>query len=160
MPADPLGQDRVDPDTTEVRVGIITSIPWLPGTTPEQCFNEALAEVELAESLGFDSVWFTDRFYFGSEADDSMNAQAFAGNVNPFGARLQAVLGSDIGHWDVPVMNDVVGEAYELVERGALTAEDFRDLMFTNPVTLHARMNPDFFKGTRVEGPVADLVTR
>ena len=46
-----------------MRVGIITSIPWLPDTTPEQCFAEALEEVELAEALGFDSVWFTEHHF-------------------------------------------------------------------------------------------------
>ncbi len=46
-----------------MRVGIITSIPWLPDTTPEQCFTEALEEVELAEALGFDSVWFTEHHF-------------------------------------------------------------------------------------------------
>jgi len=29
--------------------------------------------------------------------------------------------------------------------------------MFSNPVQLHVRMNPDFFKGTRVEVDVAKL---
>ena len=36
------------------------------------------------------------------------------------------MLGSDIGHWDVPDMRDVVPEAYELVEDGRLVADQFR----------------------------------
>ena len=44
-------------------------------------------------------------------------------------------------------MTDALPEAWELVEHGHLSEEDFRDFMFVNPVRLHADMNPDFFKG-------------
>ncbi len=64
---------------------------------------------------------------------------------------------SDISHWDVPDMSDTVHEAYEMVEDGALSSEAFRDFMFVNPARLHAGMNPDFFKGTRVESAVDEL---
>ena len=57
-----------------------------------------------------------DRFFFGCEADDATISWAFADRVNPLGATLQPMLGSDIGHWDVPDMRDVLPEAYELVE--------------------------------------------
>jgi hypothetical protein len=78
--------------------------------------------------------------------------------VNPFGARLKAVFSSDIGHWDVPDMTEVVAEAYELVEKGMITEEDFRDFMFTNPASLWTEMNPEFFQGTLVEKEVAELL--
>ena len=55
-------------------------------------------------------------------------------------------------------MNAVVAEAYELVERGAITEEDFRDFTFTNAVNLYGGMNPDFFKGTRVEAEAAKVL--
>jgi hypothetical protein len=55
-------------------------------------------------------------------------------------------------------MNEVVEEAYELVERGLITDTDFRDFMFTNPVTLYAESNPNFFAGTRIEAAVAQVV--
>lgn len=99
---------------------------------------------------------FVPPFYFGCEADDPMNARAFQGN--PFGARLQAIFSSDIGHWDVPDMREVVEEAYELVEGGLITERDFCDFMFVNPVTLWTGMNPDFFKGTAVEKDVEKLL--
>jgi hypothetical protein len=38
-----------------------------------------------------------------------------------------------------------------LVEEELITEQDFRDFVFTNPASLHAGMNPDFFKGTVVE---------
>jgi hypothetical protein len=97
---------------------------------------------------------FETRFYFGCEADDPLNAWAFDSRVNPQGARLRAVFSSDIGHWDVPDMTHVVGEAFELVERGLLSERDFRDFTFAHPVELWAATNPDFFHGTAVEDAV------
>jgi hypothetical protein len=38
--------------------------------------------------------------------------------------------------------------------------EDFRDFVFTNPVTLWTTMNPDFFNGTVVEGAVEKLMAQ
>jgi len=96
-----------------------------------------------------------DRFFFGCEADEGTVGWAFAADVNPFGAVLQPVLGSDLGHWDVPDMRDVLPEAYELVDDGRLDAEQFRAFTCDNPIRLHAQMNPDFFTGT----PVADHAT-
>ena len=87
-----------------------------------------------------------------------MAAVAFRGKGLPFGVKLNAVFGSDIGHWDVPEMREVLEEAYELVEDGLIEAEDFCDFMFTNPVMLHARGNPNFFKGTVVEDAVDKLL--
>jgi predicted TIM-barrel fold metal-dependent hydrolase len=89
-------------------------------------------------------------FWFGCEADDPTVAWAFATNVNPHGARLRAMLGSDIGHWDVLDMRAVVPEAHELVERGLLTDDDFRDFVCDNVIRLHGGVNPGFFEGTAV----------
>jgi len=90
-------------------------------------------------------------FFFGCEADDRMVATAFNPKQNRYGARMQAMFSSDIGHWDVTDITAVVEEAHELVEDGLITEKDFRDFTFTNPVKLHASMNRDFFKGTVVE---------
>ena len=64
-------------------------------------------------------------FYFGCEADDPLNATAFNTKMNPFGARLGAIFSSDIGHWDVPDMTEVLAEAYELVDKEVVTERDF-----------------------------------
>ncbi len=82
-------------------------------------------------------------------------AWAFRADVNPLGARMRPILGSDISHWDVPDMTEPVAEAYELVERGVITDGDFRDLTLVNPVRLHATGNPDFFAGTVCEDAAA-----
>ena len=97
---------------------------------------------------------FTRRFYFGCEADDPMNALAFTKNINPRGAELQAIFASDIGHWDVQDFRDVLPEAWELVERGALDEAQFRSFTCDNVASLMTATNPDFFKGTVVEDAV------
>jgi len=103
---------------------------------------------------------FVTRFYFGCEADDPINAWAFNRRANPLGARLNAIFSSDIGHFDVPDMAAVVPEAYELVEHGLMTDDDFRDFMFANAVRFWGEVNPDFFKGTVVETAAAGALAQ
>jgi len=100
---------------------------------------------------------FVPNFYFGCEADDPITAGAFDVKRNPFGTRLNAIFGSDIGHFDVPDMNKVTAEAYEMVEHGMISDDDFRDFVFANPARLWTALNPDFFKGTPVEAAVIEL---
>lgn len=121
---------------------------------PTKLDDWAACGIEKAEDI---RNLFVPNFYFGCEADDPLNATAFNAKMNPFGARLRAIFSSDIGHWDVPDMTEVLEEAYELVEHEIITAEDFRDFVFTNPVSLWTGMNPDFFKGTVVEKAAAQL---
>ena len=78
--------------------------------------------------------------------------------INPMGARLHAIFGSDIGHWDVTDVREVLEEAWELVERGTLTSEDFRDFSFANPARFWTANNPGFFDGTAVESSVRSLL--
>ncbi|MGH7964837.1 MAG: amidohydrolase family protein [Candidatus Binatia bacterium] len=101
---------------------------------------------------------FVDNFYFGCEADDPMNAWAFNRRGNPYGARLCALFGSDIGHFDVPDMTEVVPEAYELVEDGLINEEDFRDFTFTNAVRFWGEANPNFFTGTAVAAAASEVL--
>jgi predicted TIM-barrel fold metal-dependent hydrolase len=102
---------------------------------------------------------FTQRFYFGCEGDDSLNALAFNTKGSPFNARLYALYGSDLGHWDVPEMAEAAEEAHELVERGVISEADFRDMVFVNAAEFWTSTNPDFFKGTAVEADVRKLLT-
>lgn len=92
---------------------------------------------------------FAPRFYFGCEADDPTNAWAFSTETN--GCTLNAVLGSDLSHWDVPDAREILPEAYELVERGFLTPAQFQDFACDNAIRLHGQMNPSFFAATAVE---------
>lgn len=111
--------------------------------------------VEKAEDI---EGLFIPHFYFGCEADDPMNATGFNTKANPFGAQVRSVYSSDIGHWDVPDMTEVTEEAYEMVEHGVITEDNFRDFVFSNPASLWTGMNPDFFKGTVVEKEVDQLL--
>jgi predicted TIM-barrel fold metal-dependent hydrolase len=122
---------------------------------PSMIDELALCGVEKAEDL---RALFEPCFYFGCEADDKLAALAFDSEKLPFGARLKAMFSSDIGHWDVPDLREVLEEAHELVEDGAMSEADFREFTFVNPAMLHARVNPDFFKGTVVEDAVAKLI--
>jgi len=103
---------------------------------------------------------FVPRFYFGCEADDPSNAWAFNRKANPMGARLNAIFSSDVGHFDVPDMTEVVPEAYELVEDGLMDDGDFRDFMFGNAVRFWGEVDPDFFKGTVVEKAASEVLAQ
>jgi hypothetical protein len=66
------------------------------------------------------------------------------------------VFSSDFTHFDVPDFAEVVPEAFEMLERGHMTEQDFREFTFTNAARLHTGNNPAFFAGTAVERAVAD----
>ena len=123
---------------------------------PPSIDDWAACRIERAEDI---RDLFVPHFYFGCEADDRMATLAFNTKVNPFGARLNVMMGSDISHWDTPDMTGVVSGAHELVENGLLDAREFREFMFSNPVRFYAGTNPSFFDGTRV-GSEATVVLR
>ena len=56
-------------------------------------------------------------------------------------------------------MMEVLPEAYELVEDGLITTEDFRDFTFANAVRLWGIQNPKFFEGTAVGKAAAAVLT-
>ncbi len=117
----------------------------------------AACEIESAEDI---RELFANSFYFGCEADDPLSAWAYRSEVNPSGARLHTLFGSDIGHWDVPDLREVLPEAHELLEDGRITEADFRDFVFANPARFWTSTNPNFFEGTAVESEVAGLGVR
>jgi predicted TIM-barrel fold metal-dependent hydrolase len=103
---------------------------------------------------------FVSNFYFGCEADDPLCTWAFASRVNPFGATFNILLGSDIGHFDVHDMTEVLGEACEMVDKGLLSEENLRDFLFSNPVKFWAGGNPGFFEHTVVADAVRQELSR
>lgn len=112
------------------------------------------------ESAGDIVKLFADNFFFGCEGDDRSYPWAFASDHFPVDMTLKVIYGSDVSHWDVPDMAEVLHEAHEGVEHGLVTPEQFREFAFGNAIRLHAGMNPDFFKGTTVEGAVADYMEK
>jgi predicted TIM-barrel fold metal-dependent hydrolase len=118
--------------------------------------DELPGDVDMFGESGLTSIdelldVFANRFFFGCEADDPMNVLAFSAGLNPGEVTLPAVFASDVGHWDVRDMREVVPEAYELVEDGHITEADFRAFVYDNPVELWAGMNPEFFTGTTID---------
>ena len=101
---------------------------------------------------------FVDRFYFGCEADDANNAWAFNRECNPGGVEINTLFGSDIGHFDVQDMAQVLPEAFELVEDGRIDSAGFKRFVFENPVRFWGRTNPEFFAGTRVATQASTLL--
>ena len=101
---------------------------------------------------------FTQRFYFGCEGDDPLNALAFDTKGSPFHAKLHALYGSESGHWDVPEMAQAAREAHELVEHGVISEDAFRDMVFTNAVEFWTSGNRNFFSETSVQVAVNSLL--
>jgi hypothetical protein len=147
-------QDYGD-DTMVGQLDRLRSFFAQPAARPKQLDEFARALITKAEDI---RDLFVPNFYFGCEADDPLVGWAFADKVNPMGARLRAMVGSDISHWDVPDMNEPMEEAWELVEDGRITAADFREFTFLNPLRLHAGMNPKFFEGTICEKAAAEAI--
>jgi len=103
---------------------------------------------------------FIPNFYFGCEADDRLACIAFDRKINPLGEQVRAIMSFDLGHWDVSDMSEAAAEAYEQLEDGLVSEEDFRKFSFSHSVQLYGGPNPDFFKGTRIEQEVADELSK
>ena len=129
------------------------SAAWKSSSRPEHVADDFEAS-GVKSKADMRSV-FADNFYFGCEADDRATMWAFDPRM---GVRLRPVFSSDFTHFDVPDFEEVIPEAYEMVEKGFMTEQDFREFTFTNAARLHTRNNPGFFKGTVVEKAVAKEV--
>jgi hypothetical protein len=144
--ADPFTKKHIDAARRLLR-------PRLPAVAPrkDDFWKTGITDIHEIVDL------FANRFYIGAKL---MIAQW----RGPSTARsiLSARDSRDVRirrrHWDVIDVGDVVVEAQELVDDGLISAQDFKEFMFWNPVELHAGVNPDFFKGTRVETAVDDFL--
>jgi hypothetical protein len=139
------------PDVAPVAGGLMNRPP-----EPEDLLDE-FAACGITEKADIKAL-FVDRFWFGCEADDPMTTMAFNTKVNPFGAELKAMMGSDIAHWDVPDMTEVLEEAWEMVDHGWIDEAQFERFTFTNPVDFYTGTNPSYFKGTVVESAVDEYL--
>ncbi|MDR1461639.1 MAG: amidohydrolase family protein [Azoarcus sp.] len=120
--------------------------------------NQGAAETEFDDFAlaGIESVEdirdrYIPNFYFGTEADDRTLGYAFNTRAAPLHAQVNMFYSSDIGHWDVPEINTILADTFQLVEEGIITAENFKQLVFTGPYSFYTANNPNFFKGTAVE---------
>jgi hypothetical protein len=101
---------------------------------------------------------FIPNFYFGCEADDPLSSIAFDSRINPLGEQVRAIMSFDLGHWDVTDMDHAAAEAYEQVEEGLFSEEDFRKFGFEHSVHLYADTNHGFFNGTAIEDEVKQVL--
>jgi predicted TIM-barrel fold metal-dependent hydrolase len=144
--------------TSQRITGALLTSPGMQTKRPSEEDLDEFAALGIEASSQIKDL-FCPNFYFGCEADDPMTSVAFQTGLWPHGAQLKPFYGSDISHFDVPVMANVLAEAHESVEHGHMSAEHFRDFVFTNPVSFYADSNPDFFAGTVVEGHAAALIS-
>lgn len=133
-----------------------------PGVGPEELTSRELKWLDDFEAVNVHSKKevveeFVRAFYFGCEADDPMTTLAFDPRLGP---PLKAMFGSDISHFDVIDMTEVLEEAWEMVEYGWIDEQQFRAFTFENVVGLHGGMNPKFFDGTVVEKAVKEELAR
>jgi hypothetical protein len=118
---------------------------------PEERNDFAAAGIEKIEDI---KARWVDNFFFGSESDDRTVAHAFNDKANPLDVKINAIYSSDVGHWDVPDLTEVLAESYALVEQGVITEADFKAWVFDNPYKLYTEANANFFKGTAIESSV------
>jgi hypothetical protein len=119
---------------------------------PEELEDFAAAGIESVEDI---KTRWVDSFFFGSESDDRTVAHAFNAKANPLGVKVNAIYSSDVGHWDVPDLTQVLAESHALVEEGAISEADFKAWVFENPYKFYTQANASFFKGTAVEAKLA-----
>lgn len=120
------------------------------------------AELDEFSAAGFTTVdeiisLFSERMYFGCEGDDPLVGWASGTVIKHRPVNLRPILGTDISHWDAPVMNEVIVEAFELLEDKVIDESAFKAFTFGNPVALHTAANKDFFRGTVCEQAAASV---
>lgn len=157
------GLSAYDPSKLDVeRLGDLLrshGLPPQPAQMLEREGDQAWVRDEFADA-GIDeeedlAPIFGEQFFFGCESDDAGVHRALDGRGNPMQTTLRPMFSSDIGHWDVPRLIDVVPQSRHLVNRGLLDDAGYRRFAFEEVVRAHTRLNPDFFVGTTVEEPVA-----
>ncbi len=140
---------KYGPATTSMAGGLTDR----PAEPVDMIDEWAACGIEKAEDV---KTLFVEPFFFGCEADDPMTSMAFNTKVNPFGAELKAMMGSDIAHWDVPDMAEVLEEAWEMVDHEWIDEAAFKKFTFANPVEFYTQTNPTFFDDTVVAAAVRD----
>lgn len=146
---DALVRDYGEPAVVARSGRVGETLPFL--SDPDDALDEAhLDEWRRSGIRAVDDLVeiFRDRWFFGCEADDPMNALAFDRAAHRGNIALRAMFASDIGHWDVPDFLGVLPEAWELVEDGRIDEAQLRAFTCDNVIDL---LGPAAFEGTVVE---------
>ena len=115
----------------------------------------AAAGIETAQDIGRQ---ITRQCFFGCEADDPLAGLGYDTRRLPGDAPLRPIFSSDIGHWDVAHMHEVMPEAHEHLDHDWLTPEQFRGFVCDNAIRMYGEANPRFFEGTCVEKYAAQVL--
>ena len=123
-----------------------------------QQLPQALATPDVVndfEAAGVGSVedicrQITQQCFFGCEADDPLAGLAYETRRLPGRDPILPIFSSDIGHWDVAHMHEVLPEAHEHLEKDWMTADQFRGFVCDNAYRMYSEANPGFFDGTVV----------
>lgn len=161
------GLSRLDPsriDAERVRELAGTHAPGLLKYRPEQLVPGVTAPDGQGDDFAASGVSsakdiadiFSRNLYWGCEGDDPLVGLAYDERVLPFGARPRPLFGSDLGHWDVPSFTMPLAEAWELVDDGILTPEQFREFTRDNPARYYGAA---CFTGTAVEAEARRVTT-
>lgn len=116
--------------------------------TPDVVNDFALAGIESEDDI---LRQVTTQCFFGCEADDPLASLAFDTSRLPGDTPLAPVFSSDVGHWDVAHMHEVLPEAYEHIENGWMDDDQLRAFLCDNTLRMYGESNPAFFAGTVVE---------
>jgi predicted TIM-barrel fold metal-dependent hydrolase len=160
------GLGRLNPariDAAEVRRLAATHSPGLLKYRPEQLVpgvSAADGQVDDFAAAGVTSAKdiadvFSRSLFWGCEGDDPLVGLAYDERVIPLGARLRPMMGSDLGHWDVPSFTLPLVEAYELVEDGILTPAQFEEFTCANAALYYGA---GCFAGTAVEADATRIL--
>ncbi|HVA07713.1 MAG TPA: amidohydrolase family protein, partial [Acidimicrobiales bacterium] len=159
------GLSAFDPARLDLdRLGELLTAHGLPPQAPQMLEREGpqpwvrdeFADSGISEEEDLARI-FGEQFFFGCESDDIGVHRALDARGNPLGAALRPLFSSDIGHWDVPRLIDVVPQSRHLVDAGLLDAAGYQRFVFDDVVRAHTRLNPGFFKGTTVEKEVSEI---
>ena len=149
-----LAEKYGSPDVLDNASRIAEWLARRPGR-PVQLDEFATAGVASAQDM---ITTFAERSFFGCEADDPLMPFAFRLRIAGEPVGLRPMLGTDVSHWDAPVMNIVLPEAYEAVDAGRVGHDEFEAFVFSHAVRLHGGMNPSFFVDTPCEREAADIL--
>ena len=137
--------------------GSMTPVPGLGNVlranldTPEVFDDFAAAGIESIDDI---VRQITTQCFFGCEADDPLAGMAMESKRLPQQCELAPIFSSDIGHWDVAHMHEVIPELEDHLEHGWLSTRGFRAFTCDNTIRLYTEANPEFFVGTSIESYV------
>ena len=66
-----------------MRFGFFDQLPCPPGFTEQQRYNDILAQIELGDQVGFDTVWLTEHHFIDDDYLPSVLTMAAAEMLSP-----------------------------------------------------------------------------